>query len=248
VTFSDHFSDRSTEYSQFRPRYPDALFEWIAGHCLHRRMAWDCATGNGQAASGLVAYFEHVIATDASAAQLARAVPHPRIEYRVATAENSGLDDASVDLVTVAQALHWLRLDTFFAEVRRVLIPGGLFAAWGYGASRVTPEIDPVIAHLYAAVVGPFWPPERAMVEEKYQTIVLPFEEVPAPRFGIERMLTLDEYMGYLATWSAVRRYIAAKGEDPLGNVRETLMPLWGPPGEARPVRWSVFVRAGRSI
>jgi SAM-dependent methyltransferase len=246
VTFSDHFSDRSPQYAEFRPRYPDALFDWIASQCRKHRVAWDCATGSGQAASGLVAHFDRVIATDASAAQLQYASPHPRIEYRVALAEDSGLADASVDAATVAQALHWLRHDRFFAEVRRVVVPGGLFAAWGYGASRVSPQIDAILAHLYSAVVGPFWPPERALVDSHYRDVLLPFEEIPAPRFQIESLLTVEQYLGYVSTWSAVRRYIAAIGTDPVAPVRAAVAPLWGPPGEPRLVRWRVFVRAGR--
>lgn len=246
MTFPDHFSEQSAGYAEFRPRYPDALFEWLASQCKHRRVAWDCATGSGQAAFGVAEHFQHVLATDASEAQLQHALPHPRIEYRVARAEASGLPAASVDLVTVAQALHWLHLDQFFAEVRRVLRPDGLFAAWGYGLTSISPEIDPVVAHFYAAVVGPYWPPERAMVEDEYRSIPFPFIDVPAPAFTIERPLTLDELTGYIGTWSAVRRYIVANGSDPVAAMREALLPLWGPAGESRPVVWQLFVRAGR--
>lgn len=247
MTFSDHFSDRSPQYAEFRPRYPDALFEWITSQCPAHRVVWDCATGSGQAASGLVRHFDRVVATDASAAQLRYASPHPRIEYRVALAEDSGLADASVDAAAVAQALHWLPHDRFFAEAKRVLVPGGLFAAWGYGASRVGPEIDAAVAHLYSAVVGPFWPPERALVDNHYRDVVLPFAEIEAPPFQIESLLTLEQYLGYVSTWSAVRRYIAATGNDPVAPVRAAVSPLWGPPAEPRLVRWPVFVRAGRA-
>ena len=247
MTFSDHFSDRSPQYAEFRPHYPQALFDWIAEHSPAHRVAWDCATGSGQAASGLAAHFDRVIATDASAAQLQYAAPHSRIEYRVAVAEDSGLADASVDAATVAQALHWLRLDGFFAEVKRVLVPGGLFAGWGYGASRVSPEIDAILAHLYSAIVGPFWPPERALVDTHYRDIVLPFAEIQTPRFEIESLLTLKQYVGYVSTWSAVRRYIAATGKDPVAPVRAALAPLWGSADEVRMVRWPLFGRAGRA-
>jgi ubiquinone/menaquinone biosynthesis C-methylase UbiE len=247
VTFSDHFSDRSPQYAEFRPHYPQALFDWISEQSPSHRLAWDCATGSGQAASGLVAHFDRVIATDASAAQLRYAAPHARIQYRVALAEESGLADASVDAATVAQALHWLRLDRYFGEVERVLVPGGLFVAWGYGASRVSPEIDVVVADLYSAVVGRFWPPERALVDSHYRDVVLPFAEIHAPRFQIESLLTREQYLGYVSTWSAVRRYIAAIGKDPVAPIRATVAPLWGSPDEPRVVRWPLFVRAGRA-
>src|SRR4051812_19118878 len=127
---NDHFSRQAAGYSVYRPSYPDALFDFVAGLAPARRRAWDCATGNGQAAVGLARLFESVVATDASAAQIAHAHRHPRVAYRVAPAESSGLEAGTIDLVTVAQAAHWLDLDAFYEEVRRVLVPGGAIALW----------------------------------------------------------------------------------------------------------------------
>src|SRR5215470_15770711 len=130
--FKDHFSASAAGYATFRPKYPAELFDFVAALPERRRVAWDCATGNGQAALPLAERFDRVVATDASAEQIAHATPHPRVSYGVGLADESGLDGESVDLVTVAQALHWLALDRFFAEVRRVVVEGGVLAVWCY--------------------------------------------------------------------------------------------------------------------
>lgn len=152
MTFHDHFSEHAEDYARFRPTYPDSLYKFLGETVTARALAWDCATGNGQAAVGLAAHFERVIATDASRPQIAQALAHPRVEYRVAEATQSGLADASVDLVTIAQALHWFDTPTFYAEVRRVLTPAGVCAAWGYGLMRIAPAIDAVVDHYYRDV------------------------------------------------------------------------------------------------
>jgi SAM-dependent methyltransferase len=244
--FKDHFSQGAADYSAFRPEYPVALFEWLAAHTTGHDLAWDCATGNGQAARGLARHYARVVATDASAAQLEHALAHPRIQYRVAAAEHSGLP-AGVDLVTVAQALHWLPLTAFFAEVQRVLAPGGLIAVWGYGLPSVSSaRLDREIVRFYDVIVGPYWPPERRIVEEEYRGVPFPFEEVVVPRFSIEQQLTRPGLEGYLRTWSATQRYRAAHpDEDPLSHIAPVLVDEWPEQHEARLVRWPVFVRAG---
>ncbi|HEX2190266.1 MAG TPA: class I SAM-dependent methyltransferase, partial [Longimicrobiaceae bacterium] len=206
----------------------------------------DCATGSGQAALGLAEHFARVAATDASAEQVAHAQPHPRVEYRVAPAERCGLPGRSADLVTVAQALHWFDLPAFHREARRVLRPGGLLAAWGYG-NPVLPDaaLDDVLADFYDRVVGPYWPPERRLLLEGYASVPFPFRETPAPPLAIEADLTLQELAGYLRTWSATSRYVAAHGADPVVALLAELRPGWGDPATARRVRWPLAVRAG---
>jgi ubiquinone/menaquinone biosynthesis C-methylase UbiE len=152
--FKDHFSKQAADYAKFRPRYPKELFRRLASIAPDTQLAWDCATGTGQAAIELAEFFDRVIATDASEKQIANAERHPRVEYRAATAEESGLDAASVDLVTVAQALHWFDLDRFYAEVRRVLKPQGLLAATAYKLAKISPEIDLIVNHYYSDIVG----------------------------------------------------------------------------------------------
>ena len=171
MSFADHFSGVSAAYAAFRPRYPDALFDLLAAAAPAREAAWDCATGNGQAALGLARHFARVIATDASDAQIAYATPHPRITYRVAAADRSGLGDRSVDLVTVAQAAHWLDRPRFYAEARRVLRPAGVIALWSYWDFTIAPEIDPILRVFHKETVGPFWPLERKLTEDRYRTI-----------------------------------------------------------------------------
>ena len=208
-------------------------------------MAWDSGTGSGQAAHGLARHFARVVATDASAAQIAHATPHPRIEYRVVAAERSGLADRSVALAAAAQALHWFDIPAFFAEVRRVLAPDGVIAVWCYHLLEVAPALDAIIGRFYHDTVGPFWPQERRLVETGYRTVAFPFEELPVPAFTMEQPMTLAALGGYVRTWSATLRYVEARGRDPVDGLLEELKPHWGDPGTHRLVRWPLAVRTG---
>ncbi len=247
MSFADHFSGVSAAYAAFRPRYPDALFDWLAGVAPAREAAWDAGTGSGQAAVGLARYFARVWATDASAAQLGHATAHPRVTYRVAPAERSGLDDRAVDLVTVAQAVHWFDRPRFWAEARRVLRPGGVVAVWTYWFFSIAPELDAVVRRFYKDTVGPFWPPERKLTEDRYRTLDFPFEEMAAPDCVIEQRLTLEEVAGYIRTWSATKGYVDRHGRDPVNDLVLELAPIWGDPAKPRLARWPVAVRAGRT-
>jgi len=244
--FRDHFSRDSSAYARFRPRYPAELFGWLAALAPGQATAWDCATGSGQAATMLGPHFARVIATDASRDQLRAAAAAPRVHYVAALGEVCPLGPGRVDLVTVAQALHWLDLHRVYAEVSRVIVPGGVFAVWCYGLLRSTPALDAAIFRFYRDVVGAYWPKERAEVETGYRNIEIPIEEVPAPPFAIEAVLTLPELAGYIRTWSAVGRYVAARGADPMEAFLRELEPLWGDPAASRPVAWPLSIRAGR--
>jgi len=244
--FKDHFSSASDRYAAYRPDYPAALFAWLAGLSAEHDLAWDCATGNGQAALGLAPHFRRVVATDASAEQVRHAAPHPLIDYRVAPAEASGLVDHSVGLITVAQAAHWFDLPRFYAEAARVLKPGGAIAVWGYGRMLLPSEMDALLQRFYAETVGPYWPPERALIDDAYRSLDFPFAEIEAPAFAIEVEWTLPRLMDYLSTWSAVKRYQAAQGRDPLPALLAELRFLWGDPETARALQWPLFLRAGR--
>ena len=245
-SFADHFSVAAADYARFRPGYPPALFGWLGGVAAQHRRAWDCATGSGQAAVALTAQFDEVIATDASAAQLAAAVPHPRVRYVCATAECSGLDDVSVDVVTIAQALHWLDLDAFYREVNRVVVPGGVIALWSYGPIEIEPRIDEVIGALYYGTLGTHWPRERAHVDNGYRDLAFPFERIETPRLEMIHQWTLAEVRGYVGTWSAVERYRKAEGSAALDAFAHRLGERWGDPARAREVRWPLTARAGR--
>jgi SAM-dependent methyltransferase len=247
-SFADHFSSIAPEYATYRPRYPAALFAYLAGLAPRRELAWDCAAGSGQATLDLAPYFRRVIATDASAAQLAAAPAHAQVEYRVAPAEASGLDAASIDLVIVAQALHWLDLDRFYTEVRRVLAPGGVLAVWCYAILRIEPAaIDDAIRRFYSNVVGPYWPPARRLVENGYRMLAFPFDELPAPAFEMVADWTLPQLLGYLGTWSATIRYREAQGHDPVEPLTAELAAQWGRSQRSRRITWPLLLRVGRA-
>ena len=237
-TFKDHFSTRSDAYAQYRPVYPDALFKWLAGRAPSANRCWDCATGSGQAASSLTQYFDEVIATDASAEQISNAVNDADIEYRVATAESSGLEDKSVDLITVAQALHWFDMPAFFREADRVLNPQGLLAIISCNLLHVDTAVDAVILKLYDAILEEFWPPERRLIEEGYADIELPFPELEVPEFSMQTNWSLEQLTGYLSTWSAVKRYSNARGHSPLSLIEKPLRSAWGEPSTLYKVVW----------
>jgi SAM-dependent methyltransferase len=247
MLFKDRFSGHASEYAQFRPRYPVALFDYLAGVAPDRLLAWDCATGNGQAALGLAEFFRRVIATDASEKQIANANHHERIQYRIATSEKSGLEARSASLVTVAQALHWFDVDLFFKEAIRVLKPGGVLAIWCYNLVEVSPAIDALLEKFYRETVGPFWNFERRLVETGYRTIAYPFVELQSPTFQMTAHWSLDHLLGYLRTWSATQGFVAARGFDPVISLGAKLAQLWGAPADKKGVSWPLSVRVGRS-
>ncbi len=245
--FHDHFSAFANRYADYRPHYPSALFDYLATLVPQGSLVWDCACGNGQATIDLAARFGRVIATDASAEQIASAAPHPRVEYRVATAESSGLADESIGLLTVAQAMHWFNLDRFFAEAKRVLVRDGVLAVWAYGVNNVEGEaVNELVQDYYANIVGPYWPPERTLVEEGYRTIPFPLVEISAPTIDMETHWDLDALLGYFSTWSATNRFIKAKGHNPLEELEKDLAKVWGERERKRRVTWPLSIRVGR--
>jgi len=269
--FIDLFSHHAALYAKARPHYPPELFEYLAGLCAARSLAWDVGTGNGQAAVGLAAHFERVIATDASGEQLKHAAPHVRVSYHVATAEDPSLvaadgiiQPASVDLVTIAQALHWLEFDAFYANVRRALRPGGVIAAWCYTLPRVDARIDAVLDAFYHGVTGPYWEPRRRYIDERFETIPFPFAELNPSRDRLPRTMpsmvkgegagspfacrsewTLAEYLAYIESWSAVQNYRRERGSDPLDSIRDRLSRAWGDPARSRLVLSPIHLRVG---
>ena len=246
MEFKDHFSARAVLYSQYRPRYPEELFSWIRGLSHRHGLVWDCATGSGQAAVGLANVFDRVIATDASEKQISMADRHPAIEYRVATAYDSGLEDSSVDAVTVAQAIHWLDRDRFYWEARRVLRAGGLVAVWGYGDPVFDDaRVDRIVHDYNRGTIESYWKPERDIILSGLRTIPFPFAEVDAPPFTMERSWTLAELAGYMRTWSATAAFVEANGVDPVVEVERSLAEHWGEPGTVQRISWPLHVRAG---
>ena len=244
MTFKDHFSKQASDYAEFRPRYPQKLFDYLGSIAPSCQVAWDCATGNGQAAVGLASVFDRVIATDASEKQIANAQSHQNVDYRVAPAENSGIESETLDLIMVAQALHWFDLDRFYAEARRVLKPDGILAASAYNLLHIEPTIDDVVNRYYYEVVGAFWPPERKLVEQ-FADLPFPFHKADAPKFEMTAQWNLDHLLGYLRTWSSTQRFIAAKGSDPLELIMDELRAVWGDSQQTRNVTWPLALRIG---
>jgi ubiquinone/menaquinone biosynthesis C-methylase UbiE len=245
--FHDHFSSFAARYAGFRPHYPVELFDYLATLAPKDSTVWDCACGNGQASLDLAERFGQVFATDASRAQIASATPHPRVEYRVAPAEESGLPDGSIRLITVAQALHWFDLERFYLEAKRVLAAGGVLAAWAYGINQVEGDaVNQIVQDFYSNIVGPYWPPERTLVEAGYRTIPFPFVEPETPSFQMEVHWTLEQLLGYFSTWSATNRFIKATNRNPIQPLSSALEQVWTSPSSPRLVTWPLSLRVGR--
>ncbi len=241
MPYKDHFSAHAALYAAARPDYPTALFSWLAGQCVQQQRAWDCATGNGQAAVGLAPWFDEVIASDASAEQVAHARPQGNVSFRCFPAEAPELAAASVDLITVAQALHWFAIDEFFSRLDPVLRPQGILAIWCYGQCQITSPIDAIVSHFYEQIVGPYWPPERTLVEEQYQSVAFPYSACAVPAFSMEKHWRCEQLCNYLASWSATRRYIKERGQDPVPALYEQLQPHWSQAVE-KTVCWPLTV------
>ncbi|MDQ2691129.1 MAG: class I SAM-dependent methyltransferase [Chloroflexota bacterium] len=246
LSFEDHFSKHSEQYAQYRPKYPEEVYAYLASLAPTRSLAWDCGTGNGQAAVGLARYFDRVYATDASADQIAAAYSHEKVDYHVESAEHVSLADSSVDLVTVAVALHWFQFDEFYREVKRVLKPRGILAAWTYHLPEISTEIDPLLERYYREILNGYWPERIQYLEERYKTIPFPFEDIVSPSFVMTTNWTLTQLAGFLDSWSATQRYKAQKGDHPLERIWEKLCTVWGDEDQRRPTRWQLHFRIGK--
>jgi SAM-dependent methyltransferase len=242
--FTDHFSGHAQAYAQFRPRYPAVLFHYLAMRAPGTQLAWDCGTGNGQAATGLAERFARVVATDPSVAQIATARAHPRVTYRVAQYD-SGLQPASAQLVTAAQALHWMDVDAFVREARRILQPGGLLAVWCYSLCTIDPAFDELIEFFCRVTIGAYWAPERRLVDEGYRSVALPIDELDVPPFELAADMTLGQFLGYVETWSAVQRCVAVRGRETFDAFARSIGERWGLPSTLRRVTFPLHVRAG---
>lgn len=238
----DFFSEHAPAYANFRPVYPDNLFQFVCSKVASREQVWDCATGNGQAARGLAKYFKKVYATDISAAQLQHATTAGNIEYSIQPAEKTRFPDNHFDLITVAQALHWFVLPDFYKEVMRTARPGAWVAVWGYSLMTVNPEIDDLISHFYQHVVGPYWDEARRHIDTAYRNLPFPFREIEVPVFRIQVEWTIDECRGYLNTWSAVQQFMRKNRYNPTDELIKKLSPHWR---DRLTVTFPVFMRMG---
>jgi SAM-dependent methyltransferase len=243
--FQDHFSTHATDYARYRPTYPPALFETIANVAPSREVAWDVGCGNGQASIALAKYFDNIEASDASPQQIAAATKHPRVRYHVSPAETTFLAPHSVDAILIAQALHWFDFEGFYAVVHEVAKPNAIIVAAMYDLAQITPDIDHLIHLFYRGDIEPYWPGDRRHIDTQYRSVPWPFDPVTLMIPPMTKRWSLDDLIGYLGTWSAVKRYMADGHSDPLPGLRRQLQPLWGD-ASIRDIQWTLHMLAGR--
>lgn len=243
----DLFSTQAAGYAKWRPSYPKELIEYIVSFVQHRNTAWDCATGNGQAAVLLAEHIGHVFATDLSTEQLKHARQHPKITYSHSPAEHTQFEAGTFDLVTVAQAYHWFDHEAFYAEATRVCKPGAVVAVWGYGLCYASePIITQLILKFYEDTTGPYWDEARKYIEEEYKTVYFGFNEIPVDRsFSIKMQWSLRDLEGYLNSWSAVQKYIKVNGHNPVEIFIDEVSNHW-PAKEMVQFEFPLFLKMGR--
>jgi SAM-dependent methyltransferase len=246
MPFQDYFSSQSKEYAKSRPHYPGEMFAYLASLAPAQEQAWDCGTGNGQAALALAKNFKRVIATDASAAQIENAFPHERIEYRVEPSEKTTIISNSVDLITVGTAVHWFDFEAFYQEVRRVGKQNGILAVWTYYFPIIEPEIDRWLEHFYWETLAGYWPERIHYLEERYKTLPFPFDEIKPPPFEMKATWAVDNMAGFLASWSAVRKLVEAQGESAFDEPIKELERIWRKGPGKREIRWPLHFRIGK--
>jgi len=246
MNFQDNFSKQAELYAKSRPHYPKELFQYLSTLTAEHKLAWDCATGNGQAAIALTDYYKKVIGTDASESQIKNAKPHDQVEYRVALAEDSMLSEKSVDLITVATALHWFDLEKFYAEVKRVGKPGGILAAWAYFKLEMDDRVQLVLRKLSIDFLGKYWSPDLKKVAGDYKTIPFPFEEIEAPHFDAITSWNIQNLIDYIHTWSFTQKYIDVNGKDPVDEVISELRDAWGDININKEIKWPLALKIGR--
>lgn len=239
----DRFSGHADLYAQYRIDYPTELYDFVLSFTSNRQIAWDCATGNGQVAGKLADFFEQVEATDISETQLILALKKPNIHYQISSAEQTPFADHTFDLITVAQALHWFDVQAFHQEVRRIAKSGAVIAEWGYGLVQLGTDLDSTMLDFYRNRIGPYWDPQRKYIDNAYATLPFPFANAQRAEFTVRRVWSLERFLNYLRTWSAVRQYIHENEEDPVVGLREEFTRIWGD-GE-REVHFPVFLRVG---
>lgn len=246
MAFQDHFSAHAAAYADARPGYPQDLFAWLVAQAHGHQLAWDAGCGNGQASVALAGHFDSVYASDPSEAQVESAEANASVRYVVEAAEECGLPDVCADLVTVAQAYHWMDAQRFCAQARRVLKPSGLIAVWSYAQSEVSADVDRVFDDLHNVRLGADWPSGRDHVANRYRDLPFEFDPVPVPAFEMRSNWNLHQYLAYLRSWSASQRYLARTGRDAVQEISAAMRDAWGQPEAVRTVSWPLLVLAGR--
>ncbi len=247
--FKDHFSDASNDYKTYRPQYPDELFKFLAELAPTTQHVWDCGCGNGQASTALADFFQTVSASDASEEQIKQAEKKINIQYSTSPAETIAAPDNSLDLITVAQAVHWFNHDAFFSEVNRVLKSDGVLAVWGYQLIYTDSPLDSIVKKLHTEIVGPYWPKGRELLDDGFSKIIFPYPRLEAPKFFMSAEWNFSELLGYLNTWSAVKRYQQEQQENPIELILNELKMAWGVnENERRRVSWPLILYLGKKL
>lgn len=242
----DLFSNQASLYAQYRPGYPGELYEYIVQHVNEKHMAWDCATGNGQAAVELARYFNQVMATDISEKQLQQAQPYEKIIYSPSPAEKTSFADNIFDCITVAQAYHWFQFEEFGKEVKRVAKPGAVVAIWGYSLVVSEEEaLNTLIRSFYREKVGAYWDKERTYIDDHYTTVPFPYEPLPSKEFQIQVQWSRQQLIGYFNTWSSVQHFIKAHAYNPVDELAVAIEQIW-PDDELRSFYFPLFLKLGR--
>jgi ubiquinone/menaquinone biosynthesis C-methylase UbiE len=243
----NYFAVQSEHYARNRPTYPEELFSFLSGLCNSHELAWDCATGNGQAAVSLSKYYKKVLATDLSAEQISRAFYRENIFYKVESSEHSSLNNETADLVTVATAVHWFNLPEFYKEVHRVLKPGGVFSVWGYAGCKLNPAIDKVLDEFVFDILIKYWCPETKLNwQDKYETLNFPYQLIETPSFAATARFNLNDLVHYLNSWSSVQKFKDENQSNPVNLIFPLLEKLWGDPEDVKQVTWDLFLKCGR--
>jgi SAM-dependent methyltransferase len=245
-SFKDYFSSASESYKRFRPVYPEDLYQYLAPIAPAKQVAWDIGCGNGQAAIELAKHFRQVIGTDASTEQIAQTQPAKNLAFFVSPAETINAADNSIDLITVAQAIHWFEHARFFKEVDRTLKPGGVFAAWGYQLLYTDTPLDDMIRSFHSEIIGPYWPPERALLDNGYTKVPFPYPRLRNPPFFMRTRWQFSELIGYLNTWSAVKQYELKQQRNPVELHIEEIKTAWGDTKKQLSIYWPLILYAGR--
>lgn len=243
--FKDHFSEASDDYRKYRPRYPESLYKWLHAQVAHPAVVWECGAGSGQATAHLAGHFHKIIATEPSAEQIKQAPPLDNVEYKVSAAETYTTEPESIDMVVVAQAIHWFDHHKFFAKVDENLKPGGLLVVWGYQLMEVNDALDPLLKEFHDVFVGDYWPKERQLLNNGYSEIEFPYAPIKTPDFKMTDEWSYAHLLGYLNTWSATKAFSRANGKNPVDLWQEKLKAAWGDK-ESQKVSWPLVLYAGR--
>ena len=244
----DCFSKQAEAYSQFRPEYPKEFFDFLLAQVADNEICWDCATGNGQAAKNLSQYFKKIIATDLSAEQVQHAVPDTKISYHIVSAEQAHFEPHSLDLITVAQALHWFNLDIFYSNVKRFLKPNGIIATWGYDFFTISPELDEILDPYGREFLKNYWSEKNWILIGGYKNISFPFSKIESPNFYINVSWDYYQMKGYLESWSATQKFKDKNQSDPFESIRVQVENLWGAKEQKKIISWKLYSLLGRNI